>query len=472
MAKIIVQEKEITILTVENEDYISLTDMLKAKDGDFFISDWLRNRNTIEYLGIWEKIHNPDFNYGEFAIIKSQAGLNSYKLSVKEWSEKTNAIGLVAKAGRYGGTYAHKDIAFEFGSWLSPEFKLYLIKEFQRLKEHEAQQTSIEWQVKRELSKVNYRLQTDAVQMNLLEGLPKARHGFVYANEADVINTIVFGKTHKEWQTVNSGLKGNQRDYGTALDNAIIANLEFQNSLLINQKYSLNDRIKMLKDLEETSYKLATNPKSVGSDNNSLVLSGGEPGLLSTEEILQVIHRIHPNVELSVNTNGLFLQKIDTKIFELMVRTFKAFNIRWHLFEDSSCILEDSMSGIELARKFIVYQDYLPYIEFQMLFTDKEIANNLIDSYQFKDLLKMFKGVYPKFKLIVTPDHNLTNKLGALQVYKKINTLNHMYKALLEDPRSDDIIDIEPTRTSFNSILNFEKKEQIKFKNGPLRLRL
>lgn len=227
---------------------------------------------------------------------------------------------------------------------------------------------------------------------------------------------------------------------------------------------------KMLKDLEETSYKLATNPKSVGSDDKSFVLSGGEPGLLSTEEILQVIHRIHPNIELTVNTNGLFLQKIDAKLFELMVHKFRAFNIRWHLFEDSSCILESVMPGIELARKFIVYQDYLPYIEFQMLFTDKEIANNLIDSYQFKDLLKMFKGAYPKFKLIVTPDHNLTNKLGALQVYKKINTLNYKYKTLLNDPGSDDIIDIEPTRVSFNSILNFEKKEQILFKNGPLRL--
>lgn len=226
---------------------------------------------------------------------------------------------------------------------------------------------------------------------------------------------------------------------------------------------------KMLKDLEETSYKLTTDPKSVGSDNNSLVLSGGEPGLLSTEKILQVIHRIHPNVELTVNTNGLFLQKIDTKIFELMIYKFKAFNIRWHLFEDSSSILESPMSGIELARKFIVYQDYLPYIEFQMLLTDKEIANNLIDSDKFKDLLKMFKNVYPKFKLIVTPDHNLTNKLGALQTYKKINTLNHIYKALLEDPSSDDIIDIEPTRTSFNNILNFEKKEQMQFKNSPVR---
>ena len=234
---------------------------------------------------------------------------------------------------------------------------------------------------------------------------------------------------------------------------------------------------KMLKDIEETSTELAINfrdktDETNGTNDCSFVLSGGEPGLLSTEEIIQVIQRIHPNVELTVNTNGLFLQKIDTKIFELMIHKFKAFNIRWHLFEDSSCILESPMSGMELARKFMVYQDYLTYIEFQILLTDKEITNNLIDSYQFKDLLKMFKGAYPKFKLIVTPDHNLTNKLGALQVYRKINTLNHMYKALLEDPSSDDIIDIEPTRTSFNSILKFERKEQIKFKNGPLRLRL
>ena len=233
---------------------------------------------------------------------------------------------------------------------------------------------------------------------------------------------------------------------------------------------------KMLKDIEEASTELVINSRDKTNITNdrSFVLSGGEPGLLSTEEILQVIHRIHPNVELTVNTNGLFLQKIDTKLFELMIHKFKSFNIRWHLFEDSSCILENpspSMSGIELARKFIVFQDYLSYIEFQMLFTDKEITNNLIDSYQFKDLLKMLKEVYPKFKLIITPDHNLTNKLEALQVYKKIDILNHMYKALLEDPRSDDIIDIEPTRTSFNSVLKFEKKEQMRFKNGPLKLR-
>ena len=142
--KIEVKGNEITVISKNGQDYISLTDMLKAKDGDFFISDWLRNRNTVEFLGIWESVYNPGFNYGEFATIKSQAGLNSYKISVKEWVEKTNAIGLQATAGRYGGTYAHKDIAFEFGSWLSPEFKLYLIKEFQRLKDEESRLTSLE----------------------------------------------------------------------------------------------------------------------------------------------------------------------------------------------------------------------------------------------------------------------------------------------------------------------------------------
>jgi len=154
----------ITVLSQSDEDYISLTDMLKAKDGDFFISDWLRNRNTVEFLGIWERVHNPDFNYGEFAIIKSQVGLNSYKISVKEWVAKTNAVGLRATTGRYGGTYAHKDIAFEFGMWISPEFKIYLIKEFQRLKEDENSRLSLAWNLNRTLSKLNYRIHTDAVK--------------------------------------------------------------------------------------------------------------------------------------------------------------------------------------------------------------------------------------------------------------------------------------------------------------------
>jgi hypothetical protein len=196
--KIEVEGKEITIILVDEKEYISLTDMLKAKDGDFFISDWLRNRNTVEYIGIWESVYNPDFNYGEFAIIKSQVGLNSYKLSVKEWVEKTNAIGLKATSGRYGGTYAHPDIAFEFGMWISPQFKIYLIKEIQRLKEVENNKFNLEWNLQRTLAKVNYKIHTDAIKSNLIpKEITKQQENFVYANEADVLNVSLFGTTAK-----------------------------------------------------------------------------------------------------------------------------------------------------------------------------------------------------------------------------------------------------------------------------------
>jgi len=199
--KIHVEGKEITVLFENEKEYISLTDMLKAKDGDFFISDWLRNRNTIEYLGVWEFVYNPDFNYGEFAIIKSQAGLNSYKLSVKEWADKTNAIGLKATAGRYGGTYAHPDIAFEFGMWISPQFKIYLVKEFQRLKREESDHLKLEWNLQRTLAKINYRIHTDAIKENLIpKEITKQQVSFVYANEADLLNVTLFGVTAKEWR--------------------------------------------------------------------------------------------------------------------------------------------------------------------------------------------------------------------------------------------------------------------------------
>lgn len=167
--EITVHQTTISVVGHRNEDYISLTDMLKAKEGDFFISDWLRNRNTVEFLCIWESINNPEFNHGESAIIKSQAGLNHYKLSVKEWSGKTNAIGLIAKAGKYGGTYAHRDIAFEFGTWISPTFKLYLIKEFQRLKEVESDTHQLEWNFRRSLAATNYRIHTDAIREKLIQ---------------------------------------------------------------------------------------------------------------------------------------------------------------------------------------------------------------------------------------------------------------------------------------------------------------
>ena len=214
MAKITVKDTEVNIVKVNGEEYICITDMLRAKDGDFFITDWLRNRNTLEFIGIWEKVYNPNFNYGEFAIIKNQAGLNSFKISVKEFVAKTNAISLQAKAGRYGGTYAHKDIAFEFAMWISPEFKVYIVKEFQRLKEEEQKQLG--WSAKRELSKINYRIHTDAIKHNLIPAeITKAQSSIIYANEADVLNVAMFGMTAKQWRDANPELKGNIRDYAS-----------------------------------------------------------------------------------------------------------------------------------------------------------------------------------------------------------------------------------------------------------------
>ena len=245
MPELNVLNQKITYIKIDDEDYISITDMLKSKDGDFFVSDWLRNRNTIEFLGIWEEIHNPNFNYGEFAIIKSQAGLNSYKISVKEWTEKTNAIGIISKAGRYGGTYAHKDIAFEFGMWISPKFKLLLIKEFERLKAEEQKQ--IGWNAKRELSKINYRIHTDAIKNNLLpKELTKNQINFVYAEEADVLNMALFGMTAKEWRDKNPELKGNIRDYATMNELICLANLENLNSVFINEDLKQSERLEKL----------------------------------------------------------------------------------------------------------------------------------------------------------------------------------------------------------------------------------
>lgn len=206
-----VQGTEVSILTRDNKDYISLTDMVKAKDGNFFISDQLRNRNTVEFLGIWEQIHNPCFNYGEFAIIRSNAGLNSYKISVKEWTEKTNAIGIFAKAGRYGGTYAYKDIAFEFGMWISPEFKIYLIKENLIPKELTSKQVSV-----------------------------------IYASEADVLNVALFGMTAKQWRDNNPNLKGNIRDYASINELICLSNMENINAVLIEDKVPQNQRLMKL----------------------------------------------------------------------------------------------------------------------------------------------------------------------------------------------------------------------------------
>ena len=232
-------------ITITKDDYISLTDMLKAKDGDFFISDWLRNRNTVEYLGIWERIHNPDFNYGEFAVIKSQAGLNNYKISVKEWAAKTNAIGLTAKAGRYGGTYAHKDIAFEFGMWISAEFKIYLIMEFQRLKDEE--QKLLGWDIRRNLTKINYRIHTDAIKENLIPAtLNKQQISHVYASEADILNMALFGKTAAQWRAENPDEVGNIRDFANVSQLVCLSNMENLNAVFINEGVEQAERLTRL----------------------------------------------------------------------------------------------------------------------------------------------------------------------------------------------------------------------------------
>jgi KilA-N domain len=242
-----VKGSEVAVVSRHGQDYISLTDMLKAKDGDFFISDWLRNRNTVEFLGIWESVYNPAFNYGEFAIIKSQVGLNSYKISVKEWVEKTQAIGLQATAGRYGGTYAHKDIAFEFGMWISAEFKIYLIKEFQRLKDEESRATSLEWNFQRTLSKVNYKIHTDAIKERLIPPrITPVQAGIIYATEADLLNVALFGITAAQWRQANPDQSGNMRDAATLVQLVVLSNLESINAILIHQGLTSKDRVVQL----------------------------------------------------------------------------------------------------------------------------------------------------------------------------------------------------------------------------------
>jgi len=263
MAKrLTIDNMEIKVLSINDKDFISLTDMIKAKDGDFFVSDWLRNRNTIEFLGIWEQIHNPDFNYGEFTLIKSQAGLNSYKLSVKEWVEKTNAIGLKATAGRYGGTYAYKDIAFEFGMWISPQFKIYLIKEFDRLKEEEMKQLG--WDIKRNLAKINYHVHTGAVAKNLIPPeLTAKQRNFIYADEADLLNMALFGITAKQWRDKNPKLEGNIRDYANASQLICLSNLESLNAVYINEGILQEERLIRLNAIAVNQMKILTKNESV-----------------------------------------------------------------------------------------------------------------------------------------------------------------------------------------------------------------
>ena len=232
------------------------------ENGLALIEKWLRNKNTIEFLGIWEEMYNHDFNSLEFEGIKNEAGLNRFVLSVKQWVEKNNSIGIVAKAGRYGGTYAHKDIAFEFASWVSPYFKLYLIKEFERLKEEE--QKKLGWDIKRNLAKINYRIHTDAIKNNLIpEKLPKEKINFIYANEADILNMALFGMTAKEWRDENPNLKGNIRDYADISQLVCLSNLENLNAVFINEGLKQSDRLEKLNSIAIEQMKILSEAESV-----------------------------------------------------------------------------------------------------------------------------------------------------------------------------------------------------------------
>lgn len=263
---------EIRINEVNHEDYISLTDIAKKANPDeprFVIQNWLRNRSTIEFLGLWETLNNSDFNRVEFEAFKNSSGSNAFVLSPQRWIEKTGAIGIVSKSGRYGGTYAHTDIAFEFASWISPEFKLYIIKDYQRLKKDESARTALGWDVKRELAKANYKLHTDAIKDNLIpEDLSKREATYVYANEADVLNVAVFGITAKQWRDANPSAKGNIRDNADVNQLIVIANLENLNSIFINQGMTQRDRIIMLNQIARQQLIALTSNASVNRLSN------------------------------------------------------------------------------------------------------------------------------------------------------------------------------------------------------------
>ena len=269
MAKIIVQNTQITVVSINERDYISLTDMANGKESESraadIIKNWLRNRYTIEFLGTWEMIHNPNFKVVEFDHFRMQAGLPNFVMSASEWIEKTNAIGIIVKKGRYGGTYAFKDIAFEFGTAISVTFKLYLIEEFQRLKEEEKK--LLGWTAKRELSKINYRIHTDAIKQNLIpEEVTAAQASIIYAEEADVLNVAMFGQTAKQWREAHPELKGNIRDYASINELICLANMENINAVLIDEGVPQGDRLVRLNQIAINQMRVLEN-----DDNRNLL---------------------------------------------------------------------------------------------------------------------------------------------------------------------------------------------------------
>ena len=263
------------------EDYISLTDIARYRSDDptAVISNWMRSKDTIEFLGLWEQLNNPNFKPLEFEGFKNEAGANAFTMSPKKWISATDAIGLISKSGRYGGTFAHKDIAFEFASWVSPEFKLYIIKDYQRLKSDEAHQLALDWNVKRLISKANYKIHTEAIKQNLIPpDVSSKRQGFVYANEADVLNVALFGMTAAEWRKSNPEAKGNMRDYATIEQLLVLANLESTNAMLIEAGKSREERAITLNKLAISQLKTLSDNASVNklksfADNTKLLPS-------------------------------------------------------------------------------------------------------------------------------------------------------------------------------------------------------
>ena len=258
----------VRVVKIDGEDFVCLTDMAKLKSDDpsFTINHWMRNRMTIEYLGLWESLYNPDFNPTEFGRFREDSGLNSFTLSPSKWIESVNAIGIVVQIGRYGGTYARNDIAFKFASWLSVEFELYLVKEFQRLKAEE--QAQLGWSAKRELAKINYRIHTDAIQQHLIPAtVTRAQMSIIYANEADVLNVALFGQTHQQWQAQHPDLKGNQRDYADINQLICISNMENLNAVMIEDGIPQPQRLKRLNEIAIHQMKVL----SSGPDNRNLL---------------------------------------------------------------------------------------------------------------------------------------------------------------------------------------------------------
>lgn len=268
---IMVNDSEINIMRINNVDYISLTDLAKhqnSSDPSFTVKNWFRLVNTINYIGLWEKLYNENFNLVEFDQIKTKYGVNSFAMSPTQWVKRTNAIGIKSSAGKYSiGTFAHSDIAFEFASWLSPEFKLYLIKEFQRLKKNEAYQNNLSWSIKRELAKTNYLIQTDAIKENIVPSLTEKQKLFVYANEADVLNVALFGVTAKEWKEQNPNLEGNIRDYASVLQLVVLINLENLNANMIENSISQEKRLVKLNEISKKQL-IVLNTKNIEKIEN------------------------------------------------------------------------------------------------------------------------------------------------------------------------------------------------------------